>query len=108
MYSNNINKFVIDHNLWPQDKPFDFRRIFGTHDDSDLTYNTPRVWIGQKILTPSVSNQPQSFELPFIQKPDHPISIEDAQRVLSDHYNGTPYDLTKAKNVNNSTFRPIS
>lgn len=108
MYSNNINKFVIDHNLWPQDKPFDFRRIFGTHDDSDLTYNTPRVWIGQKILTPSVSNQPQSFELPFIQKPDYPISIEDAQRVLSDHYNGTPYDLTKAKNVNNSTFRPIS
>ncbi|MBP2058165.1 dipeptidase [Lactobacillus colini] len=43
-----------------------------------------------------------------MQKPDHPISIQDAQRVLSDHYNGTPYDLTNSKNKGQATFRPIT
>ena len=108
MYSKNLQNFVYDKKLWPEDAVFNWRRIFGTHDDSDLHYNTPRVWIGQKLLTPSVEQNPESFELPFIQKPDHPISIQDAQAVLSNHYQNTPYDLTNPKNKNNATFRPIS
>lgn len=106
--STNLADFVYDNHLWPKDIPFNWRRIFGTHDDSDLHYNTPRVWIGQKLLTPSIVQEPQSFELPFIQKPDHPISIEDAQAVLSNHYQNTPYDLTNPKNKDHATFRPIS
>lgn len=108
MYSKNIKKFVAENHLWPEDVPFNFREIFGTHDDSDLHYNTPRVWIGQKLLTPSVKQEPQSFDLPFIRKPDKPISIQDAQAVLSNHYQNTPYDLTNPKNKDNATFRPIS
>ena len=104
--SPNLQKFVDENNLWPQNKPFNFRLIFGTHDDSDLTYNTPRVWSGQKLLSPSIKQSPTSFNLPFTRKPDHPISIQDAQRVLSDHYNGTSYDLSKPANP--SRFRPIS
>ena len=106
--SPGIQEFVYQNHLWPQDKPFNFRRIFGTHDDSDLAYNTPRVWSGQKLLTPSIEQDPESFELPFLRKPDHPIAIEEAQRVLSDHFNGTQYDLTKSKNKSNATYRPIS
>lgn len=106
--SPGIREFVYQNHLWPEDQPFNFRRIFGTHDDSDLAYNTPRVWSGQKLLTPSVVQNPESFELPFLRQPDHPIAIEEAQRVLSDHFNGTQYDLTKSKNKNNATFRPIS
>ncbi|GBG05358.1 C69 family dipeptidase [Lactobacillus rodentium] len=106
--SPGIQEFVYQNHLWPQDKPFNFRRIFGTHDDSDLTYNTPRVWAGQKLLTPSIVQDPESFELPFLRKPDHPIAIEEAQRVLSDHFNGSQYDLTKPKNKQTAAFRPIS
>lgn len=106
--SPRIQEFVYQNNLWPKDKPFNFRLIFGTHDDSDLTYNTPRVWSGQKLLTPSIDQDPESFDLPFIRKPDHPISIQDAQRVLSDHFNGTPYDLTNSKNEGQPAYRPIA
>ena len=67
--SPGIQEFVYQNNLWPKNKPFNFRLIFGTHDDSDLTYNTPRVWSGQKLLTPSVNQDPESFDLPFIRKP---------------------------------------
>lgn len=108
MYSNKIQDFVYENQLWPKDKTFNFREIFGTHDDSDLHYNTPRVWIGQKFLTPSVQQEPQSFSLPFVRKPDKPISAQDAQAVLSNHYQNTPYDLTNTKNKDNATFRPIS
>lgn len=108
LYSTGIQDFVYSHHLWPENKPFNFREIFGTHDDSDLAYNTPRVWSGQKLLSPSIEQDPESFYLPFTQKADRPISIQDAQRVLSDHYNGTPYDLTNPKNKNQATYRPIT
>lgn len=108
MYSDGLQEFVYQNHLWPQDRPFIWRDIFGTHDDSDLHYNTPRVWSGQQLLTPSVEQAPESFNLPFTRKPDSPISSQDAQRVLSDHYNNTVFDLTNAKNKNSATFRPIS
>lgn len=108
MFSKGIQKFVEENQLWPADHKFNFREIFGTHDDSDLHYNTPRVWIGQKLLTPSVKQEPESFALPFVQKADKPISIRDAQDVLCNHYQNTPYDLTNPKNKDNATFRPIS
>ena len=108
LFSKGIQEFVKENKLWPADRPFNFREIFGTHDDSDLHYNTPRVWIGQKLLTPSVTQEPESFDLPFVQKADKPISIRDAQDVLCNHYQNTPYDLTNPKNKDNATYRPIS
>ena len=108
MFSKEIQEFVKENKLWPANQSFNFREIFGTHDDSDLHYNTPRVWIGQKLLTPSVKQEPESFDLPFVQKADKPISIRDAQDVLCNHYQNTPYDLTNPKNKDNAAFRPIS
>lgn len=108
LFSKGIQEFIKENKLWPADRPFNFREIFGTHDDSDLHYNTPRVWIGQKLLTPSVAQEPESFDLPFVQKADKPISIRDAQDVLCNHYQNTPYDLTNPKNNDNATYRPIS
>lgn len=108
LYSPHLREFVTNNKLWPQNKKFNFRAIFGTHDDSDLHYNTPRVWIGQKLLTPSVQQEPESFNLPFLRIPDQPISIQDAEAVLSNHYQNTPYDLTNPKNKDHATYRPIS
>lgn len=108
IWSDGIQDFVYDNQLWPKDQPFFFREIFGTRDDSDLTYNTPRVWDGQRLLTPSLQQEPQSFDLAFLQKPDRPLSAQDAQKVLSSHFNNTQYDLTNAKNEGHHAFRPIA
>lgn len=104
--SPHLQDFVYNNDLWPKNKAFNWRRIFGTHNDSDIVYNTPRVWSGQRLLTPSVDQDPTSLDLPFIRKPDAPISAQDAQRVLSDHYQHTQYDL--AKSTNKAMYRPIS
>lgn len=108
MYAQNIQAFVKNNQLWPNNRPFNFREIFGTHNDMDLHYNTPRVWFGQKLLTPSVKQEPESFALPFIRRADQPISVQDAQAVLSSHFQNTPYDLTNPKNKDNATYRPIA
>ncbi|WP_125604494.1 C69 family dipeptidase [Lapidilactobacillus bayanensis] len=105
--SPNLREFVAENRLWPENQTFNFRRIFGTADDSDLVYNTPRVWSGQRLLTPSVQQDPEDFNLPFTQMPDFPITIKDAARVLSDHYQNTPYDLVAHPDAV-KRYRPIS
>ncbi|RZM15574.1 cytochrome c oxidase subunit II [Lactobacillus delbrueckii] len=107
LYSAGLQEFIYEHQLWPKEAKFNWREIFGTRSESDLHYNTPRVWYGQKLLTPSVKQEPQSFDLPFIQKADRPLSVQDAQTVLASHYSDTEYDLTNPKNAGQASFRPI-
>lgn len=109
MWSEGIQDFVENYHLNPDFKGWNFRRIFGTDTQKDRHYNTPRVWFGQKYLTPSVEQDPMSSELPFLRKPTKKISLEDVEYILSSHYNETVYDpygygTEKEKKL----FRPIS
>lgn len=105
--SAGLREFVFNNQLWPKDRPFIWREIFGTHDDSDLHYNTPRVWEAQRLFNPHAEQAVQSFNLPFSRRPEKPLSIQDAQMILSDHYANTPYDLTKKQNAQTALYRPI-
>lgn len=107
MFSNGIKKFVAENNLNPDPSTFNFRNIFGTHELSDEIYSTPRVWDGQRYLTPSVKQDPMSEDLPFIQKADRLLYLDDLKYVLGSHFQNTPYDpLGKGEHKNK--FRPIS
>ena len=92
MYASGIRAFVEKYHLNPQPGTFNFRNIFGTQDEADAYYNTPRSWYGQKLFTPSVDQEPTSQDIPFIQHAEKKIAVEDVERFLSSHYNGTPYD----------------
>ena len=37
-------------------------------------------------------SMPTSQEMPFTRVPEKKIGVEDVQRFLTSHYNGTPYD----------------
>lgn len=92
MTSKGIGSFVEDHHLNPHPGRFNFREIFGTATEQDLFYNTPRVWDGQRLLTPSAAQQPESFDLPFIRRADFKIGVGDVARVLSSHFDLTEFD----------------
>lgn len=92
MTSSHIQAFVKENNLNPNPATFNFRNIFGTKDEADAYYNTPRSWYGQKLFTPDLEQDPTSQEIPFIQRANRKIAIEDVEFFLSSHYNGTPYD----------------
>ncbi len=92
MASEGIREFVDEHALNPRPDRFNFREIFGTATDQDLHYNTPRVWDGQRLLTPSAAQKPESFDLPFVRRADSKIGVEDVARVLSSHFDLTEFD----------------
>lgn len=107
MWSKGIQEFVADNNLNPDFEGFNFRHIFGTDTKQDRHYNTPRVWYGQKILNPSIEQDPESSDLPFLRKPEKKISVEDIQAVLASHYNETEFD-PMGEGKNSKKYRAIS
>ncbi|MDF7638351.1 C69 family dipeptidase [Lactobacillus sp. ESL0791] len=93
MFASTLQDFVSKNNLnAANDDSFNFRDIFGTQDEADSYYNTPRTWYGQKLFNPHVVQEPTSQEMPFTRKPEKKIGVEDVQRFLTSHYNETPYD----------------
>ncbi|WP_125707592.1 C69 family dipeptidase [Companilactobacillus zhongbaensis] len=107
MFKLDIQEFVNDYNLNATPQTFNFRKIFGTHDQSDAIYSTPRVWYGQQQFSGKTDESPESQELDFIKKADRLLSIDDVQGYLSSHFEGTEFDPLN-KSANNKRYRPIS
>lgn len=78
------------------DGNFNPRDAFGSHDDSDHVYNTPRAWAMLRYLNPHdeewQTKGPQADDLPWCKVPEKKITVEDVKYVLSNHFQGTPYD----------------
>ena len=92
-----IEKYHLDLSL---NGIFNARDAFGSHEDSDHVYNTPRAWFIERYLNPHTKKwdgadadyTPQSDDIPWCMVPEKKITIEDVKYVLSGHYQGTPYD----------------
>lgn len=110
MWSDGIQEFVAKNNLNPDKHGWDFRHIFGTADVFDQHYNTPRQWYGHKLMNPSIEMDPLDFDLPFIMRTNKKITLVDVQKILSSHYQGTPYDPLghDGDEQTRHLFRPIS
>lgn len=104
--------FVNQYHLNPSPEHFNFREIFGTHNEADAYYNTPRTWYGQKLFNPELDQQPTAQDMPMYRQPSHQLAIEDVQFFLSSHYNGTPYDpfdtFASGTPTEQQQYRPIA
>ncbi|EKK20088.1 dipeptidase [Fructilactobacillus florum 8D] len=109
MWSAGLQEFVEQHHLNPNRTGFNFRKIFGTSNEKDRNYNTPRVWYGQRYLTPSLIQSPTSADMPFVLRADRKIGVEDVQFILSSHYNETEFDpLAHGQGATKTKYRPIA
>ncbi|MCK8607102.1 C69 family dipeptidase [Apilactobacillus ozensis] len=109
MWSSDLPEFVEKHNLNNSPEDFNFRNIVGTNSESDIYYNTPRSWYGQKLFSPEVKQAPTSREIPFIQHANRKLSVEDVEYFLSSHYQETEFDpFTNEKEFDKQTFRSIA
>lgn len=76
------------------------RDAFGSHEDADHLYNTPRAWFMLRYFNPrtkvwdgsAAAYTPRSDDLPWCMVPEKKITPEDLKYVLSSHYQGTPFD----------------
>ncbi len=93
------------------------RLAFGSHDDSDHVYNTPRAWYMLRYFNPhtliwdgpDADFLPEDDDLPWCMIPERKITTEDVKYILSSHYQGTPYDpyLTHGDKSQSNMYRTI-
>ena len=95
---------------------FNPREAFGSHSERDHVYNTCRAWAMQRALNPSdfwdgpdADYTPESDDIPWCRVPERRLTIEDVKDVLSNHYEGTPFDPygSKGSSADAHRFRPI-
>lgn len=101
MCSADMREFIAENHLdLSMDGVLNPRDAFGSHDDADHVYNTPRAWFMERYLNPKSQKwdgpdadfTPYSDDLPWCMIPEKKITVEDVKYVLSSHYQGTPYD----------------
>ena len=108
--SDDLLSFIEEHHLdcgihgegyeLSQEKAFEIRPAFGSRDDSDHSYNTPRAWAMGRYLNPNsfrwdgprADYGPESDNIPWAMIPDHKLTVDDVKYVLSNHFQGTPFD----------------
>ena len=101
MCSADLKEFIDAHHLdLSQDGVLHPRDTFGSHDDADHVYNTPRAWFMERYLNPHTCKwdgsdaryTPVSDDIPWCMVPEKKITVEDVKYLLSSHFQGTPYD----------------
>lgn len=96
------------------DEEFNPRYAYGSNDDSDKVYNTPRAWGMLRYFNPrgylwdglDAHYRPEDFDLPWAMVPERKITIEDMKYALSYHYQGTEFD-PYGKSDKKGSYRPI-
>lgn len=105
MCSADLREFIETYHLdLSLDGRFNPRDAFGSHDDADHVYNTPRAWFMLRYLNPHTKvwdgplaeYTPLSDDLPWCMIPEKKLTVEDVKYALSSHYQGTPYDPYRA------------
>lgn len=101
MCSADLKDFIEKYHLnLAMDGVLNPRNAFGSHDDSDHVYNTPRAWYMGRCLNPrtwrwdgpAADFTPYSDNIPWCMVPEKKVTVEDVKYVLSSHFQGTSYD----------------
>lgn len=101
MCSDDLKDFIEKYHLnLAMDGVLNPRDAFGSHDDSDHVYNTPRAWYMGRCLNPHTWRwdgpapdfTPYSDNIPWCMVPEKKVTVEDVKYVLSSHFQGTSYD----------------
>jgi dipeptidase len=109
LHSPGLFEFVEEHGLLekPDRHNFNFAKAFGIlggdpEDKHDIGYNVDRIWLAQKILTPSLAQKPRQPQYPLFLKPDRKIGVKDVMTVMRANYKGT-----ELESANPPPTRPI-
>ncbi len=105
LYSPDVVTFAIEKGFYKTDsgKPFSFRDAYHPRQGPDQKRACAgRVWSICRRAAPSRNFSDAYFrgvagaeDYPLFIKPDRPLSVADVMALMRDHYEGTPYDMTK-------------
>ena len=103
MASDNIFSLAIE-NGWFKEGQESFRFCYAYAPDSRTSFaSRRREWRVLDLMAPSLKLDPNAENYPFSVKPDKAVSLEWMQRIFSDYYEGTPFDMCKDLTVANDS-----
>lgn len=103
MYSKDVVKFARKHGYFTgEDKDFDFAAAYCPADFGGLRYCDARVWSFFNMYADEdmnkylawASGDATATPMPLYLKPKALLSLQDVQKGMRDHYEGTPFDVT--------------
>ena len=104
LYSKNVISFAIEKGYYDPNsgKPFRFNEVYDPATPKKLRYCAARVWSIFRRSAPSLNLSPDyhrgvqgAKRYPLWIKPDKKLTVKDVIALMRDHYEGTPYDMTK-------------
>ena len=104
LYSENVFQVAEDMGYYDpsQGEDFKFNEVYDPADSRKLRYSETRVWSIFRRAAPSLDlpadyhrGKPDAMPYPLTVKPDHKLELPDIFSLVRDHYEGTPYDMTK-------------
>jgi len=104
LYSKNVVDFAVQHGYYDpkSGKPFRFNEAYCPMTPQKIRYTATRVWSIFRRSAPSLHLSPdfhrgvkEAARYPLWIKPDRKLTLADVMALMRDHYEGTPYDMTK-------------
>ena len=116
MYSKDVISFARKMGYFSgKDEDFEFSRAYAPADFGTLRGCDARAWSyfnrfksGMDAYLPFINGKKGAEVMPLYVKPDRKLSCRDVQNMMRDHYEGTPFDMTKdpgAKNYFDVPYR---
>ena len=102
-YSKDVVKFARKMGYYSgSDADFDFAAAYCPADFGGLRYCDARAWSFFNMFAdadmskyiPWVSGDATAEPMPLYFKPKAPLTLQDVQKGMRDHYEGTPFDIT--------------
>jgi dipeptidase len=103
LYAKDVISFARDMKWFSgKDEEFSFVDTYAPSNFEAQRFCESRVWCmfnriapSQKIPVDYAMGKPGAEPIPLWVKPDHKISVRDVQRLMRDHFEGTPMDMTQ-------------
>jgi len=104
VYSKNVISFAIEKGYYnpSSGEPFKFNEAYCPSTPGNLRYCETRVWSILRRVAPSLNLSSDYHRgvlgakpYPLYVKPDELLEISDVFSLIRDHYEGTPFDMTK-------------
>ena len=116
MYSKDVISFARKMGYFSgKDEDFEFSRSYSPADFGTLRGCDARAWSyfnrfksGMDAYLPFINGKKGAEVMPLYVKPDRKLSCRDVQNMMRDHFEGTPFDMTKdpgAKNYFDVPYR---
>jgi dipeptidase len=120
LYSDDVIEFAIEQGYWDpvSGKPFRFCDAYCPPTPKSQRYASARVWSLFRRSAPSLDLSPDFHRAvegaepyPMWIEPDEKLSVADVFDLMRDHYEGTPFDMTKGVDAgpygNPNRWRPM-